>query len=281
MQISGPLQNLVRRLRIGLSLIAASSAVLSGAAPFLWVQDGHSGDSQTSAFRFEVASIKPADPQTHQGSYWRTTPAGDIDVHSVPMLALIMSAYGLQDFQVLGYPAWVGSEPFDVEAKSGEDSTAKREPAALKAGLQARLRSLLAERCQLVARTDTKSQLAWVLTVDSGGLKMHPAGPDPAPAIFYPFAVTAGAMTMTEFSAALSNVIHGVVVDQTGLGGAYKVDLRWSPSPETLEMRTATPGPDVPEIHGALREQLGLRLTRRNAIVDVLIVEGIQRPSAN
>jgi uncharacterized protein (TIGR03435 family) len=281
MQISGPLPNLVCKLRVGLFLIAASSAVLSGAAPFLWVQDGHSSDSQTSALRFEVASIKPADPETHQGSYWRTTPAGDIYVHSVPMLALIMSAYGLQDFQVLGYPAWVGSESFDVEAKSGEDSTAKREQAALKARLQARLRSLLAERCQLVARTNTKSQLAWVLTVDPGGLRMHPAGPDPGPTIFHPFAVTAGAMTMAEFSAALSNIIHGVVADQTGLVGTYKVDLRWSSSPETLEMRKATPGPDVPEIPGALREQLGLRLTKRNAIVDVLIVEGIQRPSAN
>jgi uncharacterized protein (TIGR03435 family) len=192
-----------------------------------------------------------------------------------------VSAYGIQDFQVLGYPGWVRSDSFDVEAKSGEESAAKPEQADFNARLQARLRSLLAERCQLVARRSTKSQLAWVLTVDRGGSKMHPAEPHPAPTIFHPFAFTADAMTMTELSAALSRIIQRVVVDQTELRGAYKVDLRWSRSSETLEVPTATPGPDVPEIPGALREQLGIRLARRDAMVDVLIVEGIQRPSAN
>jgi uncharacterized protein (TIGR03435 family) len=278
-QISGPLPNLVRRLRIGLFLIAALSAVLSGATSFLWMQDAHISDSQTSALRFEVASIRPTDPNNHQGSYWRTTPAGDVYVHSDPMLALIMSAYG-RTFRCSAIP-WVRSDSFDVEAKSGEESTAKTDRANLNARLQARLRSLLAERCQLVARRSTKSQLAWVLAPDRSGSKMHPAEPDPAPTVFHPWALTAGAMTMTELSAALSEIIHGPVVDQTGLHGAYKVDLRWAPSPETLEMRKATLGPDVPEMSGALREQLGLRLTRQDAMVDVLIVEGIQRPSAN
>jgi uncharacterized protein (TIGR03435 family) len=271
----------VRRWRVGLCSFTASLAVLSVAPSFLRAQDANSSGPQTSALRFEVASIRPADPQIHQGSFWRTTPAGDIRVHSVPLLALIMSAYGLRDFQVVGYPGWVASDSFDVEAKSGEESTVNPENASRNARLQARLRSLLIERCQLTARPGTQTQMAWVLTVDRSGSKMYPAEPNPASAIFRPFALSAGAMTMTEFSAALSNIIHGVVVDQTELQGAYKIDLHWSRSTEPNETPGASASLDASQVPDALREQLGLVLTRRKAAVDILIVERIQRPSAN
>ncbi len=267
MQGSRPIPTRVRGWCLGFCFIAVSSAVLLG--------------SQTSALRFEVASIRPTDPKNHQGSYWRITPAGDIYVHSVPLLALIVTAYGLQDFQVIEYPGWVSSDSFDLEAKSGEASAAKADQVAFNAGVQARLRTLLAERCQLVVRRATKSQLAWVLTVDRRGSKMQMAESDPSPTIFHPSSFTAGAMTMPELSTALSRIMQAVVVDQTRLNGAYKIDLRWSRPSETLAMPKATPGPDVPEMPGALRGQLGLSLSRRDAMVDVLIVEGIQKPSAN
>ncbi len=274
MQRSSPIPSRLSGWRLGFCLVVASSAFLCG-------QDGQSSGSQTSALRFEVASIRPTDPKNHQGSYWRTTPAGDIYVHSVPLLALIVSAYGLQDFQVLGYPNWVRSDSFDVEAKSGEEPAAKADQGGFNARVQTRLRTLLAERCQLVVRRSAKSQLAWVLTVDRRGLKMPSAERDPEPTNFHPSSFTAGAMTMPELSTALSRIMQSVVVDQTGLSGAYKIDLKWSRPSEALAKAAAAPGPDVPDMPGALREQLGLSLTRRDAMVDVLIVEGIQKPSSN
>ena len=63
------------------------------------------------------------------------------------------------------------------------------------------------------------------------------------------------------------------VVDDTGLTGTFDVSLHWSGEP--------TPSDDAPVLSTAIREQLGLRLERRQVRVEVLVVDHIERPSAN
>jgi uncharacterized protein (TIGR03435 family) len=193
---------------------------------------------------------------------------------------LILSAYGLKEFQVVGYPDWVASDRFDIEAKSGEAAPAQSQTAASYAKLQARLQALLAERCKLFVRPATRSQVGWALTVDRRGPKMTAAEPGPK-WVQYPFAFKADGITMAAFSAVLSNVVRGVVVDQTRLPGAYKVDFKWPRPTQTPETPSAFHGPDVHGIAVALREQLGLVLTREKVPVRILIVERIRKPSAN
>ena len=69
-----------------------------------------------------------------------------------------------------------------------------------------------------------------------------------------------------------------LVVDRTGLTGAFSVDLRWRIDP--------TPGaaPDAPAVEPlsvftAIQEQLGLRLEPAREAVDVLVVDGIDTPN--
>ena len=64
---------------------------------------------------FEVASIKPntgGDP----GSRVEVRPGGRLIASNVPLKQLIMTAYGLKDFQISGGPGWIESDRFDVNA---------------------------------------------------------------------------------------------------------------------------------------------------------------------
>jgi len=75
------------------------------------------------------------------------------------------------------------------------------------------------------------------------------------------------------------------VVDETGLSGEWDWDLAWSPGPGEPELPGGVPAepapPDEPSIFAAVREQLGLRLEPARAPLDVLVIDAIERPSAN
>jgi uncharacterized protein (TIGR03435 family) len=67
---------------------------------------------------------------------------------SVPLNFLIQLAYNVKDFQVLGGPAWVGSDRYDVTAKPEGDSTFEQ--------MRPMLQSLLADRFKLTLRRETR-----------------------------------------------------------------------------------------------------------------------------
>jgi uncharacterized protein (TIGR03435 family) len=72
----------------------------------------------------------------------------------------------------------------------------------------------------------------------------------------------------------LSNETDRPVVDKTGLNGAYDWILRWTP--DTAE------GTQLPE--GApptIQEQLGLRLESGKAPFEMLVIDKVNRPTAN
>ena len=45
---------------------------------------------------------------------------------NVPVRQLIVRAYGVQAFQVLGGPAWIGNDRFDITAKAPDTAHARR-----------------------------------------------------------------------------------------------------------------------------------------------------------
>jgi uncharacterized protein (TIGR03435 family) len=85
-------------------------------------------------------------------------------------------------------------------------------------------------------------------------------------------------MTMARLALTLSVVVGRVVTDDTGLTGAYDVELRFAPE-APLPPDAAPADPDAPSIFTVLREQLGLRLEGRRGPVEVVVVDGIERPA--
>src|SRR6185295_13870149 len=68
--------------------------------------------------RFEVASVKPSDPNASSGIFgsipaMRPQGAGGIAVSNMPLRLLVRMAYGVQDFQLVGGPSWQMSSKFD------------------------------------------------------------------------------------------------------------------------------------------------------------------------
>ena len=92
-------------------------------------------------------------------------------------------------------------------------------------------------------------------------------------------------MPMRLLADTLSSRVGRIVIDETGLSGEWDWDLEWSPAPSepvTPGDITAAPAPsDGPSIFAAVQEQLGLRLASGRALLDVLVIDAIERPSPN
>jgi uncharacterized protein (TIGR03435 family) len=86
------------------------------------------------------------------------------------------------------------------------------------------------------------------------------------------------AQALTALSA-FSRLDLSLVTDATDLGGRYDFTLFWIYDPDEAARRT--PGFIGPTLQQALQEQLGLRLERQKAIIDIFVVDHVERPSVN
>jgi uncharacterized protein (TIGR03435 family) len=107
--------------------------------------------------------------------------------------------------------------------------------------------------------------------------------------------LNASAVSMARLAQALAGTPEAgdrVVIDETGLTGRYDFTLNWTPiegganavsGSGTSEPATGAPAIDQggPSLFTALPEQLGLKLVPIKAPVEVLVIEHVERPSAN
>ncbi len=192
-----------------------------------------------------------------------------------------MKAYDIQAFQLEGMPGWARNMDafYSVEAAAGRPVSAEE--------CRLMLQSLLADRFNLMVHSQSKELPVMALVIDRKGPKMteareggsgarlngrrQPVAPDGTP--------TPDGWTMLHLAQALtlpSLSSYGVpVVDRTGLKGSYQFDLRFNQFPG------AGKSSDLPDMDAAVEEQLGLRLERRKEAIDVIVVDRIEKPSAN
>jgi uncharacterized protein (TIGR03435 family) len=243
--------------------------------------------------KFEVASIKPADPHFTGVSASRDAGEG-LDVRNISVRNLITLAYGLRDFQLKGGPNWIDSESYDVIAKapagrSPDAPDAPQESMSQRTTrferVQERLRSLLADRFALVVHRESRDQPVYFLTIAKSGAKLvlvpSPNGPprkEEGRGRSQGFAVTIEMLV-----AALSNATHLQVIDRTGFTGRFDYTLNWDPASTSLNANPDAPLPNTaaPTIFSDVQEQLGLRLESGKAPVDVVIIDHVDHPSAN
>jgi uncharacterized protein (TIGR03435 family) len=93
---------------------------------------------------------------------------------------------------------------------------------------------------------------------------------------------------LANFVTALSQQVGRQVIDKTDLKGLYDVKLQWTPefgqvpiAPGGPEPSPPPPNSSGPSIFTALQEQLGLRLESAKGPVEVLIIDGVQKPTEN
>ena len=81
---------------------------------------------------------------------------------------------------------------------------------------------------------------------------------------------------MRDLAEKLAEALQHPVLDRTGLGGLYEIDLKFAP----IAPDPSDDGAE-PAISAALQEQLGLKLNATRAPVHVVMVDQAEKPSAN
>jgi uncharacterized protein (TIGR03435 family) len=221
---------------------------------------------------FEVASIRPSGPG---GAALEITPGGRFNATHVSLRALLKYAYAVRDFQIAQPPAWFDSQRYDIVAKAETDTPED--------GIKPMLQNLLADRFQLKFHREPKEMQAYVLTVTKSGPKMTPATTAESGRVSRkgPGLVAGAHATVAQLAEALSDVVLNgrsildrPVLDRTGLSGVYDFTLTWTPE-------ASTPDLSGPSLFTALQEQLGLKLETQKAQVDILVIDHLEKASAN
>jgi uncharacterized protein (TIGR03435 family) len=250
---------------------------------------------------FEAASIKANASGDFRMSF-AFQPGGRLVAVNVPVVMILLQAYRIPDYRIVGIPAWARSTRFDINAKGLDDLSPE--------AMQQMTRSLLAERFHMAAHIETREEdgLALVLARRDGRLgpelrksatdcaarsaaqrRGESLPPPPPAANGAPVcsarpaigALTSGAMTMELLAMSLSLAISQPVVDKTGLAGDYEVALRYTPERPGRGGTdgAAPPSDDNVSIFTAVREQLGLKLEPRRGPQEFLIIDRLERPT--
>lgn len=235
--------------------------------------------------QFEVATIKPVDPGAKSGRYIVMQGVNRFVEKNYTVKLLIAAAYDLNPRTISGGPGWMDSDHYDI---LGETPGAVRPDHDEQ---MAMLRWLLTDRFGLAFHREQKVFSIYELTVAKNGskLKKSTETPDAPPALIsvvYPQHITLPARnaTMRDFVSLLQRaVLDRPVVDKTGLAGRFDFDLTWAPDETQFggEVPAAPSDAQAPPLFRAIQDQLGLRLIATKGPVEALVVDKVERPTAN
>ena len=264
----------MRGILAGILMAVASVAVAQGPAA-----------RESGAPAFEVATIKPAPPDTKAGRYITMQGTNHFVAKYYTLKLMIAAAYNLSPKVISGGPTWIESDHFDILALTPGDAR-PTQPEQM-----AMLRALLTERFKLSFHREEKEFSIYALGVAKGGPKLKestaPAS-DPPQLIstVYPqrMHLPAKNASMGDFASLLQRaLLDRPVVDRTGLTGRYDFDLDWAPDETQFggEVPPATADAQAPPFFTAIEQQLGLRIEATRGMVQALVIDSAEQPTAN
>jgi uncharacterized protein (TIGR03435 family) len=282
-------------------------AILAPLVPVIAQQDA------PSTHKFEVASVR--ENTSDDGKVMLgIQPGGRFNAHNVPLWDLIRQAFAVQRSQIVGAPDWTETARYDIVAKAS-DEIPRSGPDMPLGPLNFMLQDLLADRFRLKAHRETRDLPVYALTFARSdhrlgeGLKASTVdcaamaragggargrggpplgfGPGERPTCgmrLAPGRIIAGGATVAQLTQMLSQLAQRIVVDKTGLGGAYDIDLTFTP--DRMPQGAPPPGvpmpsidPNGPSLFTALQEQLGLKLDSQRAPIEVIVIDHVERPT--
>jgi uncharacterized protein (TIGR03435 family) len=260
---------------------------------------------------FEVASIKrgasavgPMHPVSV--SY---KPGGRMIAVNAPLRLLIQFAYAVHDSphsqplraaQVMGGPAWIDTEGYNIEAKPEANTDQKH------AWLM--LQTLLADRFRLTLHRETRDLPVYDLTARNSGIKLPPAKeancvsfqpgmtprsiPGSVDCGYAPLLLSSTALRLNGRKLHMADLVRELaltlgrpVMDKTGFTGEFDLNLNYTDealakSPDDPAGNGPPAEPNLSIVFTAM-QQLGLKLEPAKGPVEVLVVDHAERPTAN
>ena len=232
---------------------------------------------------FEIATIKPSPPDA-TGRGLNIDRSGTMTVRNNSLADLIIFSHELHARQLKGLPEGLGSERFDIVAKSDTAGLPNDKQ------LRSMLRKLIADRFSLAAHREKKEMSVYAITIGKAGPKLTKTqftGPLPSQT-----GVSKTIFTNAKVSD-LAGFLQGIVldrpvVDQSGLDGRYDFTLNWTPDETQFGDRRIFPvlltdpnAETFPDLFTAMQQQLGLKLEITKAPVDILVIDHVEKPSDN
>jgi uncharacterized protein (TIGR03435 family) len=237
---------------------------------------------------FEVATIKPSDPDS-TGRWIRMQSANRFYAKNHTLKTLVQAAYNLTPRAVSGGPSWVDSDRYEILAETpGNVRPTLEEQMSM-------LRKFLADRFKLEFHREEKEFSIYAMTVARTGSKLKestldpdatPEGPPLLAFVLAPDTVRlpARGVTMAEVASVFQRAaLDRPVVDRTGLSGRYDFDLEFTPDESQFGGigLKGTPESTKPDLFTAMQQQLGLRLEATKGPINTVVIDRVERPSAN
>jgi len=236
---------------------------------------------------FDALTVKPSPPGRPgknfgmNGTHFRTVNSNLND--------LIAFAYGLHAKQIVGGPAWFDTDLYDIDGVPDVPG----QPSVKQMGIM--VQKLLADRFQLRFHHETRELSVYAITLASGGPKMTKttASPNDPPGFGFRGLgdLSVRNLTMANFAMWMqASVTDRPMVDQTGLKDRYDFQLKWTPDESQFAqfrgagMTIPPPSDDAnapPSLYTAVQEQLGLKIETTKAPDDVIVIDHVEKASAN
>lgn len=237
---------------------------------------------ESNAVRFDAGpttAVRPPAP-TH-----RFRPGRVFNETHATVESLIMSAYDLRQYQIVGGPDWGRAEYFQIDARAALDVSVDQ--------LKLMVQSLLKDRFKLTVHEEQRDMNYQALVLARADGRLGPyllrvgdfctsdAFGDAKQRLPKRPVVSGGQFFsgcgsgLSGLARALTVQFSAPVIDETQLGGAFFYDLVSAP------LGAQTTDPDLPSLMPALEEQLGLKVERRRGPIHVLVIDSVERPTGN
>jgi uncharacterized protein (TIGR03435 family) len=255
------------RLRMWTRL-ALGLAALYGVAAAQKPQSAPERQATTQAQSFEVASLRLEDPNTPpHNARAQEFPSNRLTIRHTYIKSVIVMAYGVEYGNIVGGPDWLNSQHYDLEAKAEGDVRLTREQMA------PLLRSLLESRLHLTVHKERRVVNGYSLVIAKGGPKIKPNRGTPFKGMVLIDEFKFDAVSVDYFAKAIKNAVKGPVIDNTGLGGLYDFDLKFTPDDAPADYKVS----DAGSIFTTIQEQLGLKLVAQKVPMDFLVIDHVER----
>jgi uncharacterized protein (TIGR03435 family) len=262
------------------------------------------------AARFEVASIKPADPSKPNFTGILYTGGSQMTAGGTlrEMIAMVLQIpQNVSNDTVIGIPKSADTQRWMIEAKvpsTGEGApqmvNGRLSPPPLSVGLEM-LRGELVSQFELKTHIETREVTVYALTVaknkptaaqadDSERSACKPDPNAPKPATNITLMLSCKNTTMAQLAqllqAGAGAYIDHPVVDATGLSGGWNFLLGWTPR-AVLEKAAPNPDPNSTapsvaadpnggiSVFDAVEKELGLKLVKQKKSIPIIVVDHV------
>jgi uncharacterized protein (TIGR03435 family) len=241
--------------------------------------------------QFEVATIKPVEPNTPHPNDINVYPGGRIVLRGYSLKSLIVTAYNVSYWQLSGGDPWMEKYLYDIEAKPPESSSPARYDLRhtwwriQDENLREMLQALLIDRFQLKFRRESSTGTVYLLETSGKTALLHPTEAETADHPFggEGFSGDVGHAgdrwvlyntSMPQLAKFTSDVVlHQPVLDRTGLTGYF--DAKWT---QVLTDESSFDGMDSYQF---FLRALGLKLTKSTGPVETFVIDHAESPTPN